>query len=196
MKKDAESAKKKGAKWIIVTIHKGPYTTSNHATDADIMGENGVRTKIVPILNQIGADLVFQGHDHIYARTKVIKDGKAVKTAEVTETVNGVTAKYKVNPNGTIYLIPSTAGPKVYYKNKKIDNAYYDLFDVAEEHSAAKYGPDKDKSRPVRSQIQNFVSITIDGDKLTGISYEIDKDKNNGMPYTVDSFGIMKKGKK
>lgn len=194
MKKDAEAAKKKGAKWIIVTMHKGPYTTSNHATDADIMGENGVRTKIVPILNQIGADLVFQGHDHIYARTKVIKDGKVVKTAEVSETINGITAKYKVNPNGTIYLIPSTAGPKVYYKNKKIDSSYYELFDKAEEHSAAKYGADpKDSSRPVRSQIQNFCAVIIEENKLTVTSYEIDKDKNNEMPYIIDSFGIIKK---
>lgn len=194
MKEDAKKARKNGSKWIIVTIHKGPYTTSNHATDADIMGENGVRTKIVPILNEIGADLVFQGHDHIYARSKVIKDGKAVKTAEVTEVLNGISIKYKVNPAGTIYLIPSTAGPKVYYKNKKIDSSYYELFDVAEENHAAKYGADPtDGSRPVRSQIQNFEAITVDGEKLTVISYEIDKDKNNGMPYVIDSFGIIKK---
>ena len=197
MKKDAAEAKKRGAKWIIVTMHKGPYTTSNHAVDPDIMGENGVRTKVVPLLNQIGADLVFQGHDHIYARTKVIKDGKAVKATKITELVNGVKTEYTVNPDGTIYLIPSTGGPKVYYKNKKIDSSYYDLFDIADEHHAAVYGADpKDSSRPLRGQIQNFTGITIDGDKLTAVSYETDKDKNNGMPYIIDSFGIIKKSKK
>lgn len=197
MKKDGAEAKKRGAKWIIVTMHKGPYTTSNHAVDPDIMGENGVRTKIVPILNLIGADLVLQGHDHIYARSKIIKEGKAVKSAIITEVVNGIKIEYAVNPDGTIYLIPSTAGAKVYYKNKKIESSYYENFDVADEHHAAVYGADpKDTSRPVRGQIQNFTGITIEGDKLTAVSYEIDKDKNNGMPYIIDSFGIIKKSKK
>ena len=94
-------------------------------------------------------------------------------------------------------MIPSTGGPKVYYKNKKIDSSYYDLFDIADEHHAAVYGADpKDSSRPLRGQIQNFTGITIDGDKLTAVSYETDKDKNNGMPYIIDSFGIIKKSKK
>ncbi|HCY37969.1 MAG TPA: hypothetical protein DHV24_12610, partial [Candidatus Margulisbacteria bacterium] len=37
MKDDVAAAKSAGAKWIIVIMHKGPYSTSNHATDSDIM---------------------------------------------------------------------------------------------------------------------------------------------------------------
>ncbi len=33
MEDDVQAAKDVGAKWIIVIIHKGPYTTSNHATE-------------------------------------------------------------------------------------------------------------------------------------------------------------------
>ncbi|WKL05232.1 metallophosphoesterase [Paenibacillus amylolyticus] len=73
MKQDVEEAKAAGAEWIIVNIHKGLYTTSNHATDSDIIGANGVRNKIAPLMNELGIDLVLQGHDHIYARTKPIK---------------------------------------------------------------------------------------------------------------------------
>ena len=83
MKEDIAKAKKRGITWIIATIHKGPYTTSNHATDSDIMGENGVRTKIAPIFSELGVDLVLQGHDHGYARTKPINNGKAMESVKV-----------------------------------------------------------------------------------------------------------------
>lgn len=194
LRDDVAAAKAAGAQWIIVNMHKGPYTTSNHATDSDIIGDSGVRTKVAPIMAELGIDLVLQGHDHIYARSKPIKpDGKAAETEKITETVNGQVIEYTVNPDGTIYLIPNTAGPKVYYKNKTIDPSYYDLFEVADEHHAAQYGQDPaDASRPVRSQIQNFVGITIDGGKLSAITYEIDQSKNSAAPYIIDRFGILK----
>ena len=179
--------------WIIANIHKGPYTTSNHATDDDIMGKNGVREEIPPLLYELGVDLVLQGHDHIYARTKPIQDGNAVEADKVTEDYNGIEVEYSVNPDGTIYVIPATAGPKVYYKNKEIDPEYYNLFEKADENSAAKYGVDpSDDSRPVRSQVQNFVEFNIDGNRLTGITYEIDQNINNGEPFVIDAFGIIK----
>ena len=145
------------------------------------------------MLYELGVDLVLQGHDHIYARTKPIQNGNAVEADKVTEKFNGIDVEYSVNPDGTIYVIPATAGPKVYYKNKEIDPSYYDLFEVAEEHSAAKYGNDDgNDSRPKRSQVQNFVEFNVDGNKLTGITYEIDQNINNGKPFVVDTFGIIK----
>jgi|GEM_PF-792566 len=208
LQSDVQAARNAGYKWVIAIMHKGPYSTSNHATDADIMGANGVRTLVAPIMEQLGIDLVLQGHDHIYARSKPIKsNGKADAAERITETVNGQNIEYTVNPDGTIYLIPSTAGPKVYYKNTKINDpgnasyvpGYYDLFDVADEHHAAIYGPDpSDASRPTRSMVQNFEAITVDGDKLTVVSYEIDQgdkidgDANNANPYIIDQFGIVK----
>ena len=184
----------KSIDWMIAVMHKGPYTTSGHATDDDIMNEdNGVRAKIAPLFNQLGLDLVLQGHDHIYARTQPIKDGVATEVTKVCYEYNGNEVSYSINPDGTIYLIPSTAGPKVYYKNKLIIPSYYDLFEVANEHSAAKYGADPtDDSVPLRGQVQNFVEFNIDGNKLTGITYEIDQSINNAEPYIVDTFGIIK----
>jgi acid phosphatase type 7 len=197
LKEDVKAAKANGAKWVIVNIHKGPYTTSNHATDDDIMDPNGVRNQVAPLMAELEIDFVLQGHDHIYARTKPIKsDGTASKTEKITETKKGQTVEYTVNPDGAIYLIPATAGPKVYYKNQDpvLGEAYYNLFEVADENHAAIYGPDpSNNSRPVRGQIQNFVGITIDKDKLTAVTYEIDQNKNNAEPYIIDQFGIIKK---
>lgn len=197
LKEDVRAAKADGAKWVIVNIHKGPYTTSNHATDDDIIDPNGVRNQVAPLMAELDIDFVLQGHDHIYARTKPIKsDGTASKTEKIIETKKGQTVEYTINPDGTIYLIPATAGAKVYYKNQKpeLGSAYYNLFEVADENHAAIYGPDPDDNRrPIRGIIQNFVGITINKDKLTAISYEIDQNKNNAKPYIIDQFGIIKK---
>jgi predicted phosphodiesterase len=191
---DVEAAKAGGATWLIVLMHKGPYTTSNHATDADIIGPKGVRTKVAPLFAELGIDLVLQGHDHIYARSKPIRDGVAFQTTKLTKAWDGNQIDYAINPDGPIYVIPNTAGPKVYYKNKKLGADFYDLFEVADEHHAAVYGPDPgDAGRPVRSQIQNFMGITIDGDKLTAVVYEIDQRKDKAKPYVIDRFGILKR---
>lgn len=201
MKKDVEAARKAGAEWIIVNMHKGPYTTSNHATDKDIMGKNGVRNKVAPLMSELGIDLVLQGHDHIYARTKPIQSsGTAKEGTKITETYKGQSIEYNVNPDGTIFMIPATAGAKAYYKNKKIDPAYFNLFEVADENHAGKYGNEPgyegEKARPVRGAIQNFVGITIEGRKLTAVTYEIDRvkqpDKDDVKPYIIDTFGIKK----
>lgn len=206
MKTDVAKARANGSKWIIVDMHKGPYSTSNHATDSDINGTAGSRNTVAPVMAQLGIDLVLQGHDHIYARSKPIKaDNTSAKEDLITENFKGQKINYEVNPNGTIYLIPSTAGPKVYYKNTKtslLPANYYGLFDVADESHAAIYGPDPaDATRPLRSQIQNFEGITISGDKLSVISYEIDQNKKDkkgiAQPYIIDTFGIVKsKGQK
>lgn len=193
LKADAALAKKNGAVWLIVIMHKGPYTTSNHATDSDIMGPKGVRTLVAPIFSDLNVDLVLQGHDHIYARSFPIANGKTVKAPLKKENFQGSSVEYMMNPKGTVYLIPGTAGPKVYYRNKKIDPAYYNLFAVADENHAAVYGPDPaDTSRPLRGVIQNFAVFTVEGKKLTAVVYEIDQKKNSGQPYVIDRFGIIK----
>lgn len=204
MKADIQAAKEKG-QWIITILHKGPYTTSNHATDSDISGAAGVRKMIAPIFANLGVDLVLQGHDHIYARSMPIKaDGTADTENIISDYFNGQNMKYEVNPNGSVYLIPSTAGPKVYYKNKKISDTtplylptnYYNLFDNSDESHSAIYGQDpNDATRPLRSMVDNFESIRIDGNRLSVISYEID---HGGLlhpdetPYIIDSFGLLK----
>ncbi len=78
--------------------------------------------------------------------------------------------------------------------SEKLGDKYYNLFELAEENHAAVYGPDpSDNRRPTRGQVQNFVGITVDGNKLTAVTYEIDQNKNDAKPFIVDQFGIIKK---
>ncbi len=57
-------------KFVIVNIHRPPYTISKtHSSDIN------VRTEIVPLLERHKVDIMFSGHNHLYERTKVIKGG-------------------------------------------------------------------------------------------------------------------------
>lgn len=59
MKQDVEQVKFVGVEWIIVNIYKGLYIMFNYVIDSDIIGDNGVRNKIVLFMNEFGIDFVF-----------------------------------------------------------------------------------------------------------------------------------------
>lgn len=180
MKADISAAKKNGAKWSIVVMHMGPYTTAEHVNNSNIIS---TRKSIAPLFNELGVDLVLQGHDHVYARSKPIKNSTASPESVVIQTDNGVSVKYITNPNGPVYLTPGTAGTKHYYQNDSLSQSYLSLFDVAN-------GPYK--GDPNLNSEETFVSVKIDGDRLTATAYQISKTSNNNAPYVIDRFGILK----
>lgn len=51
-------------KWIIVYFHHPPYSSGSHG------GDSGVADALVPVFEQYGVDLVLNGHDHDYERSK------------------------------------------------------------------------------------------------------------------------------
>lgn len=181
LKADIGSAKSAGAQWIIIIMHMGPYTTAEHSADSNI---KDTRLKIAPLLSDLGVDLVLQGHDHVYERSKPIADGVATKETIVTEAFNGSSVNYIFDPQGTVYLTPGTAGTKHYYQNSGLSQSYLALFNVAD-------GPYK--GDPDLNNQETFIAITIDRSKLTAIAYQLSKTINNGKPHIIDQFGIMKK---
>ena len=160
MKADIKKARDAGAEWIIVVMHMGPYSTASHVADANVID---TRKKIAPLFSDLGVDLVLQGHDHVYARSKPIEKGIADST-------------------GTVYLTPGTAGSKYYYQNKKVPPGYSSLFAYAK-------GPFFGSSS---YKLETFVGITIDGSNLSAVTYQTAKDKNHGIPYAIDRFSITK----
>lgn len=68
------------AKWRIVTIHQDIYGTGLDHSDTDGMI---LRTQLTPIFDQYDIDVVLQGHDHTYSRSKLLYgDGKTHGTYE------------------------------------------------------------------------------------------------------------------
>jgi acid phosphatase type 7 len=50
--------------WKIVYLHRPPYSSGSHGSDT------GLRTKLAPVLEKHGVQLVLAGHDHDYERMK------------------------------------------------------------------------------------------------------------------------------
>ncbi|RKJ07840.1 hypothetical protein D7X33_50285, partial [Butyricicoccus sp. 1XD8-22] len=77
--------------WTIVMFHRPPYKSN------PLTGQNATATTFSPLLEELGVDLVLNGHDHAYMRTHPMKDGIPQPEGE-----------------GTIYVIGGSAGPKFY----------------------------------------------------------------------------------
>lgn len=175
LKEDVVKARKNGAEWIILSVNKGPYTTGNSADNKEVAG---LRSVLLPVIDELEIDLVLQGQDHILGRTYSIKDGNADKT-EYMEMVNGKRFYYSLSENGTIYFMPGQAGTRMESQISKMTTAdldeYIALFSRSEQRGST--------SNPT----QTFASVTIDGDKLTVGTYER---KNTDTATMIEAFGI------
>lgn len=107
---DIDDAKYNGAIWIIVVMHKGSYTVAMHSQDEEIITKNGIRNKLASTLEELGVDLVIQGHDHYPTCTGILKDGKK-------------------SEKGTIFLEAGAMGPNVHHMSNTLSQDYLDLFD-------------------------------------------------------------------
>ncbi|WP_308800030.1 DUF2341 domain-containing protein [Agromyces silvae] len=178
LRQDALAAREAGAKWLVLSLHKGPYTTANHLDDWDVVA---MRKVLMPVIDEVGVDLVLQGHDHVMSRTKVlgydpegIEQARVVETTKYTEIINGKRIEYNVDPDGTIFLLPNTAGAKHYAQKGSARGfdleQYLQLFD-----------------RTGAQATENFVAVRVTDDQLTVDVYDI---RNQSSPRVFESFGI------
>jgi len=94
LESDLASARARGCDWIIVFFHRPPYCAGgDHGPASD------VESAWVPIFNEYGVDLVFNGHNHYYERTYPLNGG--ITSTEPND-------YYK--PGGTIYVVTGGAG--------------------------------------------------------------------------------------
>jgi hypothetical protein len=82
-----------GVDWIVVAHHYGAYSRGKH-------GENPALQNVwVPLYEKYGVDLVLQGHDHLYLRSKPLRGGHEDR-------------------QGTTYVVVGTGGAAFYeYKD-------------------------------------------------------------------------------
>lgn len=127
--------------WKILVTHKPPYFTNPFGGNA-IMKE-----KLPPVVDELGIDIVFSGHDHSYGRTKKLKAGKE-------------------DSNGTVYVVAGTTGKKHYDAVADEKFEYINMENIAVSVQAK---VDKDKI--------TFTTITSDGeviDEFTVVNEEYD----------------------
>lgn len=78
--------------WKLVFLHRPPYNNKGNQDNA------AVRDAFVPVFDRYHADIVFSGHDHVYARTHPLYGGEIVDSPA----------------QGTVYAATGRSGSKTY----------------------------------------------------------------------------------
>ncbi len=70
---EGELKKYENVKWKIVQVHKGMMSAGNHTNDGEV---DQLRDLLPPLFAKYKVDLVLQGHDHVYTRSRSYLYGK------------------------------------------------------------------------------------------------------------------------
>ena len=106
-------------KWKIVAAHKGIYSLGGHSDEQEIYD---LRAQLFPVFDELGIDMVLQGHDHSYVRSYQMYRDQAIKDVETNE------QGHALNPDGTVYMINNASGTKFYDINNNVNNYYGAVF--------------------------------------------------------------------
>ena len=164
--------------WKIVFMHKSPYTLGKDGKWPDALY---LQQSLTEVLDEGNADIVFSGHDHMYLRTKKLKNNS-------------------LNDDGTTYVLSGTAGAKRYQirpflADSFLKTSFIDALSVQKD-GYANYWNGTDWSSTRKENIGGcFNNISINGTVLTLDSYILadEKDENgNDVVTKIDSLTLEK----
>ncbi|MNJ46195.1 hypothetical protein D3C77_413200 [compost metagenome] len=107
-------------KWKVVAFHKAIYSVGGHARDNDIFE---LRDMLYPVFDELGIDVVLQGHDHTFMRSYQMYGDKAIKDIQKDKNGN------PLNPDGTMYIVNNSAGTKYYGVDNNADKYYAAVYE-------------------------------------------------------------------
>lgn len=157
------------AEWKFVAIHEAVYSDGQHFAEEKVCA---LRDQLGRLMPELGVDVVFQGHDHVYFRTDALNNNKIFAYDKDVIMSGNLMTDAMVNPDGTVYVVSGSAGGKSY--------ANAGVFATADYFPAAVTSLSSDS--PV------FSAVTIDGNKLIFKAYTV----TDGYITEIDSFGIEK----
>ena len=161
------------AMWKILLMHRSLYSAGKNINKPDTVA---MRNELLPIIDTLDIDLVLSGHDHMYMRTKQVMGDKAVEDVRyATEDFGGEPTVFAVDPAGTCYILPSTAGSKRYVVNENAMPPIRDL--AAVECSTRELGG-------------CFSTLRIEEGRLVFKAYTVSDDTNEVT--LLDSYAIKK----
>jgi hypothetical protein len=132
--------------FIVEINHRGLYSTSNHAADFDVIQ---ARKTMAPLLTKYKVDLVMNGHDHEYERSKPLTAG----TPPEGQPVIAASAA-----QGTTYVINAGAGA--------------DPYAVGTSASTYREGdPTPIGTLSTKGYLGCYVLLTLEGTKMTMNAY-------------------------
>ena len=161
------------ADWHILLMHRSLYSAGKNINKPDTIVQ---RNLLLPIIDALGIDLVLSGHDHMYLRTAPVRGEKRVQDINyITEPFRGEDVTFALEPHGTVYAMPSTAGTKRYTVNQ---HAIAPILDVA------------DQAFSTRELGGCFATVEIDGGRLVYRAYTVDDE--TGARTLADTYALAK----
>lgn len=107
----------KNIKWKVAVFHHTLFTVASHAHDSYIDSPKGFKSKMIPVLQKLGIDVVLQGHDHVYCRTYIMDGTTPITESDKYEYSNGTDAAPTAvtDPDGILYITANSgSGSKNY----------------------------------------------------------------------------------
>ncbi len=166
LKNDMQSS---DAQWKFVMLHKAPYSQGSHYKDDDVCE---IRDQLKNLMPELGIDMVFQGHDHVYMRTGSLANNRHTAYDKTYLNYKGDIYRTQILPEGTTYVISGTAGVKTYIQN--------------DESKTDRYFPRAEKILSVDAPMFSAVEI-VDG-VLYFNAYSVTDEGTE----SVDRFAIQK----
>ncbi len=159
------------AQWKIILMHRALYSAGKNINKPDTII---MREVLLPVVDELGIDVVFAGHDHMYFRTKQVKGDKVQLCESVTEIYNGEETQFMLNPEGTVHILPSTTGTKRYSVN---ENAIPPILECGEVVRDTEEGG-------------TFATVSIDSEHFVYKAYIVN-DETKEMEL-IDTYAIKK----
>ena len=159
------------AQWKIILTHRALYSAGKNINKPDTII---MRNLLLPVIDELGIDVVFAGHDHMYLRTEPVKGEKTQSYETVTEVWNGKSTTFALNPDGTTHILPSTAGTKRYSVN---EDAIPPILENAALARDTKTGG-------------VFATVSLDSEHFVYNAYIVDDE--TGEKELIDSYAIKK----
>ena len=175
LKQDAKASK---CKWKVLTMHQPAYYTNT-------AGSNEMINELVPgAAEEAGIDFVFSGHDHSYARTEPLKEGKVNENDGIVYYICGSTGEksYSVTNNpdfhfavasqefNGVYLTVSTTDDKFTVTTRDIDGSIIDTYTKTK----------------VKEECKNGHEYVYDGEYLTCKNCGYSKDLGDYTGFATD----------
>ena len=165
--------KASGAMWKFVLMHRAAYSEGKNINKPDTIV---MRDVLLPLFDELDIDVVFAGHDHTYYRSQQVKGDKAVKDVTyVTEDFHGESTTFAYNPEGSVHILPATAGTKRYAIS---DDAIYPIAENCAYHCSTE------------GLGGCFLTTEIDGNRLVMKTYVVN-DATQDITL-LDSYAIKK----
>ncbi len=161
------------ADWKFVLMHRALFSEGKNINKPDTII---MRNVLGELFAELDIDMVYAGHDHVYYRSYPVIGDEIVKDVTyVTENYKGEQITFASNPDGTVHILPSTAGTKRYGINE-------DAIDPIPEACAFNLS--------TRDMGGCFMTTVVDGDKLIVKSYLVDDETQEIT--LIDTYAIKK----